>query len=218
MAGNRLSKHRGVLVMDIVRAGFGDTDIFTQEQLNCGACCFYTESREYRYFFDINGREAILYADSQQYIDKVIDEFLFYSGFISCVKDADGRMLRKTNEHKMKLLEITQIQPSQFYINERKLASCKPWIKSQTDVMIPLAAINGKTVSLDGHTRMRAALDLGYESVYVYDDDYDEYITYFVNEAVRRNILSVSDMEIVDDNEYKLKWHKFCDDFFENMK
>lgn len=41
---------------------------------------------------------------------------------------------------------------------------------------------------------------------------------YFVDEAVKRQINSVLDMELVSDEEYKFKWDKFCDDLFDSLK
>ena len=48
---------------------------------------------------------------------------------------------------------------------------------------IPIVIKEGNNISLDGHTRMRAALDLGFTSVYVYLDEFDETIFHFVDEA-----------------------------------
>jgi hypothetical protein len=64
---------------------------------------------------------------------------------------------------------------------------------------------------------MRAALDLGYTSVYVYEDGYDETIFHFVDEAIRRQIYSVSNMELVSEEEYEYKWNRFCDDLFADL-
>ena len=115
------------------------------------------------------------------------------------------------------LLELSKIQPSQFFINEKKLESCKKWIKTPEDILIPIVMRNGIPIALDGHTRMRAALDLGYTSVYVYPDEYDETIFHFVDEAIRRKIYNVWDMEIVSNDDYQIKWNKFCDDLFEGL-
>jgi len=204
--------------MDIIRAGFGDIDLFNHEQLERGACCFYSSDRLNKYFFEINGQEAVLHTNSLLHIDEAIDTFLFYSGFISRIKSPGGRLLRERVPSPLIELEVQKIQPSQFYINKQKLDNCKKWIQSQSDIMIPISNINGKIVSLDGHTRLRAAADLGYQRIYTYHDDCDDYIAAFAKEAIHRNILSVYDMEVLFDSEYSLKWHKFCDDFFERTK
>ncbi|WMM23859.1 ParB/RepB/Spo0J family partition protein [Tissierella sp. MB52-C2] len=181
--------------MKIIRARIDDVHMFSKEELKLGGCCFYTKDKSCKYFFKIEGQEAILYASNNMYIDEVIDEFLFYSGFITSIKSSDGRIL-----------------------NERKLADCKEWIQNKEDIMIPITVIDNKIISVDGHTRLRAAIDLGYDSVYVYYDEAGDYISYFVNQAINRKIFSAFDMEIVDENQYRIKWHKFCDDFFTSVE
>jgi len=201
----------------IIRAGINDTDIFSKEELDFGACCFYTEDKANKYFFEINGQAATLFTNSDQYIDQAIDEFLFYSSFIILIKDQNGSILTTRTPNKPYLYEISDIQPSQFYINETKLEICKKWITGPEDIFIPIVIRDGKSISLDGHTRMRAALDLGYTSVYVYPDEFDETIFEFVDEAIRRNIYRITDMEIVSNEDYVLKWDRFCDELFERI-
>jgi len=202
--------------LNIIRANINDTDMFDTKELGYGACCFYTEDKLNHYYFKIHGREATLYTNSEKHINEAIEEFLYYSNFIICIKMPDGSILRKQEPKSLKLLDILSIQPSQFYINEKKLSSCKEWIKDSKDVMIPVANINGRVVSLDGHTRLRAANDLGYTEVYTYLDDCSEYIESFVDKAIDRNILNVLDMLILSDEEYDLRWNKYCEDYFEN--
>jgi hypothetical protein len=203
--------------MKIVRAGVNDTDIFSEHELNHGACCFYTEDRSFKYYFEIRGREATFFANTDQYISQAIDEFLFYSGFIVLIKDTCGRTLASRTPNEPYLCEISKIQPSQFYVNKEKLHSCKKWIQDHEDIIIPIVHREGKIISLDGHTRLRAAHDLGYTSVYIYISSYDETIFYFVDEAIKRGIYSVADMEVVSGEDYKLKWDQFCDDLFAKL-
>ena len=199
----------------VLRAGFNDTDIFAKTDLELGGCCFFTEDRKFKYIFKIDGQEATLSANTNHYVSQVIDAFLFYSGFVTSIKDESGNILSTKELSEPYLFDIKKIQPSQFYINEKKLKSCKNWIKSNKDIFIPIVIKNDTCISLDGHTRMRAALDLGYDSVYVYLDDYDETIFNFTDEAIKRQIHSVYDMDIISDKEYEIKWNKFCDDLLE---
>jgi len=242
--------------MKIIRAEKSDIDVFSESELDFGACCFFGEDKTCKYFFEIKKREATLHANTDRHISQAIEEFLFYSGFITAVKDKDGRVLATRTPSEPYPLEITEIQPSQFYINEKKLADCKKWmneprrkqrgivrspvelhsgfntfltaprggvlnpsarIKSPEDIFIPITTKDGKIISLDGHTRMRAAIDLGYTSVFVYQDEHDEHVFHFSNEAINRQINSVLDMELLSDEDYALKWNKFCDDYFENL-
>jgi len=201
--------------MKIIRADFNNTELFSKEKIINGACCFYTENKSNYYYFEIKGQEATLYFEDEKYIKEVIDEFLFYSNFICCIKSSKGNILMKRKKIKLELCEVLEIQPSQFYIDKTKLENCKSWIKSPKDIMIPVADINNKIVSLDGHTRLRAAHDLGYRQVYIYRDDFDNCINSFVKEATKRNIFNILDLETLNSEDYKMKWHKFCDDFFE---
>jgi len=200
--------------MKIIRAGHNDTDIFSIEELSHGACCFFTENRAGRYFFKINGREATLFSNTNEYVSQAIDEFLYYSGFVLTIKDANGSVLLARKQDEPYMCAIASIQPSQFFINEAKLENCKKWMRGACDVFIPIAMRDGKPISLDGHTRMKAALDLGYTSVYVYPDEHDNVIFDFADEAIKRGVRSVSDMEVISDAQYKIKWDKFCNDFF----
>jgi hypothetical protein len=203
--------------MKIKRAGVNDTDLFTDEQLKFGACCFYSEDRALKYVFEINGQEARLLTSTDQYVNLVIDEFLFYSGFVTTIKNKDGYVIAEKAQVRPYMYEISKIQPSQFYISKTKLENCKKWIKSPEDIFIPIIVEDGVHISLDGHTRMKAALDFGYPYVLVYPDKYDKSIFYFVDEAIKRNVTSIFDIDVVSDMEYALKWDKFCDDLFERI-
>jgi len=204
--------------MNIIRAEITDTDIFSKDKLKFGACCFFTEDRKHSYHFKINGQEATLYTDTKQYIPQAIEEFLFYSSFVATVKDEGGHALATRNPCKPYLCEIANIQPSQFFINQTKLECCKMWISCPEDIFIPIAVRDGKNISLDGHTRMKAALDLGYTCVYVYPDEYDNIMFHFADEAIKRKVNSVADMEIISAEDYEIKWNKFCDDLFKRLE
>jgi len=204
--------------MKIIRAEVTDTDVFSTAQLAFGACCFYSEDRTNRYFFEIRGQSAVLYADSNLYIAEAIEEFLFYSGFVETIINQDGNTLHSRNIAKPYLCKIIDIRPSQFYISADKLAACKGWIVRPEDVMIPIVVRDGVIIAQDGHTRLRAACDMGFDSVYVYPESYDECIFDFADEAAKRGIHSVLDMEVVSAEDYTLKWHKYCDDFFRNKE
>lgn len=204
--------------MKIIRADINDTAIFDNDELRFGGCCFFTEDRLCKYFFRINGREATLFKSSDKYIPQVIDEFLFYSGFIATIHDEKGIILLERKPSEAYLCEIDKLQPSQFYINKTKLENCKRWIKSQDDIFAPIVISEGRTILQDGHTRVRAAIELGYTCINVYPEEHTSYILDFVDEAVKRQINSISDMQLLDDDEYRVKWHGFCDAFFEGRE
>ncbi|MCL1997275.1 MAG: ParB/RepB/Spo0J family partition protein [Turicibacter sp.] len=200
--------------MRIIRADTADSDIFSPEKLAFGACCFFTEDRNSTYFFEIHGQKATLFPEKNVYIAEVIREFLAYSNFICEIYDSSGNILLKIPQKESKLLDIRKIQPSQFYINGRKLANCQNWIKTRKDIFIPVTAHGGKIIALDGHSRLKAAAALGFDTVFVYEDETEEYIFDFAIEAEKRRIYSVFDMEILTDEEYTVKWREYCQNFF----
>ena len=106
--------------MKILRAGHNSTNIFSKQQLDYGACCFYSEDKACKYFFEISNREAKLFTNTNQYITEAIEEFLFYSGFVTIIKDENDNILYSKDVPQPYWLEISKIQPSQFYINQQK--------------------------------------------------------------------------------------------------
>ena len=72
----------------------------------------------------------------------------------------------------------------------------------------------GRFVSLDGHTRMFYAHAQGWTSVRFFETQTDEVIFSFADEARRRGVHSVEDIRLLPHEEYRQKWHRFCDDFF----
>ena len=67
--------------MKIIRAEIKDTDIFNESELDFGACCFFTEDKVFKYFFEIHGQEAILFTNTNQYISEAIEELIFQANF-----------------------------------------------------------------------------------------------------------------------------------------
>ncbi len=42
----------------------------------------------------------------------------------------------------------------------------------------------------------------------------EEYVEHFVGEAQRRDIYRVSDMDLLEHEQYQIKWYNFCDEYF----
>ena len=67
---------------------------------------------------------------------------------------------------------------------------------------------------MDGHTRLYYATTKGYSKVRAYFTDPGDYLDEFAKEARKRKIYSPHDLNLISHEEYKMKWDKFCDDFF----
>ncbi len=162
----------------------------------------------------ISQREALIRGAVPDYYTAVIDEFRFFAEHISSFIDESGGAVAQFPQVKLFDVEIRDIQPSQFYIDEDKLCAVSNFIHSSEDVVIPLIRWEGRWLSLDGHTRMFAAHKKGIKIIKGFVSHSDVYIFDFAMEARSRGINSPMDMEVLDHEEYCIKWHKFCDDFF----
>ena len=72
-------------------------------------------------------------------------------------------------------LNLKDLQPSQFYISEKKLRDIEAWLNPaelSCFEPIPIKLLDGRPVMTDGHTRAVAALRAGLEAVpLVWDAD-----------------------------------------------
>ncbi|MBR3137698.1 MAG: GNAT family N-acetyltransferase [Clostridia bacterium] len=116
-------------------------------------------------------------------------------------------------------LTIKDLQPSQFYISERKLASVEAWF-DPADLSnfepIPVKELDDVPVITDGHTRAVAALRVGVDRVpLVWDTDELDWRLYraCVTACRRRGILSSADLltRIISAEEYVEQWDAWCD-------
>ena len=76
---------------------------------------------------------------------------------------------------KLEDLKLKDLQPSQFYISEKKLREVEAWLDPAElgrFEPIPVKILGGLPVMTDGHTRAVAALRSGLETVpLVWDED-----------------------------------------------
>ena len=116
-------------------------------------------------------------------------------------------------------LKLKDLQPSQFYISEKKLRDIEGWL-NPSDLScfepIPVKLLDGRPVMTDGHTRAVAALRAGLDSIpLVWDEDelpWDMYRA-CVAACLKLSIESPSDLltRIISEEEYHEKWDKWCD-------
>ena len=202
--------------VDIKRIDSYKDSRFDQEILDQHGC--FIVNGKYPYQVKIISKDSALIEGESKYIKEVIDEFRFFSEHISKFYARDGRLIESFEPVSIFELAIDKIQPSQFYVDEEKLNAIKSFVKSPTDIIIPIAKQNDLIISLDGHTRLTLATKLGFEFVYAYiSEDFDEN-HYFVKECQKRSVFSPKDMKILTHEVFDNKWNKFCDDYFNNLK
>lgn len=171
-----------------------------------------------RYDFEImNHNEAILHTQAESCPKEVIEEFLFYSGFISQIKTVNGEVIYHQPQKNVMKQSLDWIQPSQLYVNEEKLKRLLTWINDPRDIIVPVIKLNGKYVSMDGHTRLKVAELLGFQEIYIYLDDPEVYIEDFVRFCQNEQKYSIYDLQIISDEEYQIKWCSFCEVYFKDQ-
>ena len=113
---------------------------------------------------------------------------------------------------------LDEIQPSQFYVDEEKIAAVSSFIEKPDDIIIQvLPPYGGRYISLDGHTRLYYAVMKGWKSVRAVIGTPGGWDEGFVAEAKKRNIHTPRDLMLVSHSEYEEKWNRFCDQFFEEI-
>lgn len=162
----------------------------------------------------INKDSAMVVFDNGVDVDKLIEEFRFYSGHIVYFYSAEMALIRSFLPVRAFDIYLKDIQPSQFLVDVAKLKAIDAFIESAEDICIPLAKVGDCFVSMDGHTRLYLAAQKGFATVRAYLADPMEYLWDFVQEARKRNVYSPYDLRLVSHEEYKIEWDQFCDDFF----
>lgn len=165
---------------------------------------------------EITGEDsATIYGGAGEFVLPLIEDFRFYAEHICKFYDEGGGLLAEFPPVERFQLPIGEIQPSQFYVDEDKLKAVRSFIHRPEDIVIPVIRHEGRYVSLDGHTRLAAAVDAGFDSVRAFFTEGGDYILGFVEEAQKRGVRSPYDLKRVSHEEYEVVWNRFCDEFFE---
>lgn len=120
-------------------------------------------------------------------------------------------------------VNIDEIQPGQLTICRDKLEKVSKWVQCPENIIVNFIEMDGKKVSIDGHTRLVAALLKGYSYVYGYYEinDYDDGL---YKECLKwcheEEIFHVSDLKdrIVTPEEHEKLWISRCQNYFKNME
>lgn len=202
--------------MNITRINTYDDHRFSQEALNQHGCYIVNGDAPIEIKI-ISQSEAIIIGD-EAYFDVVIDEFRFNAEHITKFYDESGKIVKKFKDVELFKLDLDKIQPIQFFVDRDKLEAVKSFVHTEEDVIIPIAKHDDIYVSLDGHTRLYLAYTLGFKHVYAYhSQDFDDF-DYFFDEARKRHIYTAKDLILLDHEEYREKWDKFCDDYYMNRE
>ena len=198
--------------MEIKRINTYTDDRFSQRILLQHGC-FLVDEAPYEIEI-ISDYEAVIRGKNADVYPEVIEEFRFYTPHITRFLDCSGRVVKEYPGVQLLTLSLDQIQPSQFYVDEDKIAAVSSFIHEARDIIIQVMPFEGRYISLDGHTRLYYAVMKGWSDLRAICDTSGDYIYDFVKEAQRRNIHSPKDMKLLTHREYEEKWNRFCDAYF----
>lgn len=162
----------------------------------------------------ISDHEAVISGEQKEFYPQVIEEFLFFAEHITCFYNEQKQIVAQFPTVPLFEVELKNIQPSQFYVDEEKVQAVSSFIHSGEDVIIPLMKYGERYLSLDGHTRMFAARQKGITRVKGFFSEAGDYILDFGKLAQERGVFTPMDLQPLDHEDYCIRWHKFCDNFF----
>ncbi len=206
--------------MEIERIDTYDDDRFDKEVLKQHGA-FLVDGQYPCSFRIVDEKTAVAGYHNYEGIEELIEEFRFYAEHITCFLDEQGNLLKEYPRVKTFDLELDQIQPSQFFVDEDKLKEVASFVRGPEDVVIPVTRMENTNqyISQDGHTRMYCACQKGIRTVKAFlAEEENDYISYFFEEARNRGIYKISDMQVLSHEEYTEKWHRFCDKYFSSRE
>lgn len=198
--------------MNIQRINIYSDPRFSQTVLNQHGC-FLAEEEPYEVEI-LSEKEAVIRGRDVALYPQIIEEFRFYSPHITTFYAENGSIVCRFPPVQLLSIPLADIQPSQFYVDEEKIAAVSSFLTCGEDIVIPLLKQGDRYISLDGHTRLYYAVKMGWSTIRAVEDVSDDFIYSFVEEARKRNIISPYDLRVLSHQEYEQKWNKFCDDFF----
>ena len=198
--------------MEIKRINSYDDNRFSQTVLNQHGC-FLADGMPYEVEI-ISDYEAVISGVDQAVYAEIIEEFRFYTPHITRFYDRGGQPVKEYPPAQLLTLRLDQIQPSQYFVDEDKIAAISSFIKKPQDIIIQVLPNEDRFISLDGHTRLYYAVMKGWECVRAVVESSDNWVYKFVTEAQKRGIYTPKEMTLVSHHEYEEKWNRFCDDFF----
>ena len=120
------------------------------------------------------------------------------------------------------VLPFSEIQPSQFFLSEKKLEEIATWFDQEELKPLPVKRLEGKWFLTDGHSRAFTAYLRGRSEIPVYFDRDDINLKFYSN-CIRlckeKKILSIADLKdrILSEEAYQTEWLDWCKNSFESM-
>lgn len=209
-AADEVHPKSGETKMEIKRVNVYKDSRFSERALHQHGC-FLVDDKPYEMII-VSRSEAVITGENPSCFLEVIKEFRLYAPFITCFFDDKHQLICEYPRADVFRVFLKQLQPSQFYVDEEKLKAIGDFVRSPEDIIVPVITCKDRYVSLDGHTRLYYACMHNWDYVYAMtDNEENDWVMTFVNEANKRNIFEVKDMKVLNHEEYENKWISFCE-------
>ncbi len=157
---------------------------------------------------------AVVRGKNHSAYEELIEEFRYHAPHVCKFLNGAGAVIKEYSVAAEAQIELSNIQPSQFYVDEDKLEAIKSFINKGEDIVVQVIPWNDRFISLDGHTRLYLASMLGFKHVKAVIVEQEEWVWQFVIEAQKRGIITPKDMALLSHEDYEVKWNQFCDTLF----
>ena len=167
------------------------------------------------YVVEITGPDcAVLRGSDPTVFPELIETFRFHAPHIVRFFDEKGRLIALLPQPTILSVPLEQIQPSQFYVDREKLEAVRSFLRCGKDVVVQVLPWEDRYIALDGHTRHFWAASEGVEAVQAVVSETDDWIWTFVEEAKRRGIYRPQDLQLLEHEDYVIRWDRYCDSVF----
>ena len=164
------------------------------------------------YEFIINRQDVIVNTNDYKYIEEASKIIKKNYPYVNKIYSKDNSYFEEFDYVYTFKLPIKIIQPSKFFIDKDVLDKIDDNF-DEDNIILPVAIINDEYVLLDGHVRLYALNQNYIKMVNVYIKNYEEYIPDFVYIAKENNIKNISNLDVLEHEEYLKYWNEFLKQF-----
>lgn len=191
-----------------------NNDYYPNKSLILGNCYdVIINNQIYHHEFIITKNQALIIADSYDYLDEVIFEFRKDNSYITKFRTPDLTYYKAFDDVMTFKLPISIIQVSKPLINKDKLDQLDKEF-NLNEIYLPVNIINDEYVLIDGHHRLYLAYLNHIKMVNVYINEYDNSINDFVYFAKEQNVNTIKSTKCIPNDMYDEIWTSFCKYYF----
>lgn len=120
-------------------------------------------------------------------------------------------------------IDINEITPEQLTVDKVKLDRVNSWIERPEDIIVSCVKIGNKIVSIDGHSRLVAAYNKGFEYVYAYMEPDIGNIQFYetcMRWCEEQGIFTIKDLSdrVVTPEEHERLWINRCQTYLKEQR